>query len=137
MRRLNLVLIGLLIACALASVANLTTILVTAQLRHYGTTAVAARAAGLPVCSLGRVVVVGQSVPVDVHEVCLDADPQERIRMTEHAVRCFAEGDWNAARAAFDALEARFGSAKTAHAFRDAMDDPSDRRDGVLRLRAK
>jgi len=31
-----------LIACALASVANLTTILVTAQLRHYGTTAVAA-----------------------------------------------------------------------------------------------
>nr|WP_315596810.1 MATE family efflux transporter [uncultured Cupriavidus sp.] len=31
-----------LIACALASVANLTTILVTAQLRHFGTTAVAA-----------------------------------------------------------------------------------------------
>jgi len=31
-----------LVACALASVANLTTILVTAQLRHYGTTAVAA-----------------------------------------------------------------------------------------------
>ncbi|WP_439709396.1 MATE family efflux transporter [Cupriavidus pauculus] len=31
-----------LVACALASVANLTTILVTAQLRHFGTTAVAA-----------------------------------------------------------------------------------------------
>jgi Na+-driven multidrug efflux pump len=31
-----------LVACALASVANLTTILVTAQLRHYGTTTVAA-----------------------------------------------------------------------------------------------
>ncbi|SDD66736.1 Na+-driven multidrug efflux pump [Cupriavidus sp. YR651] len=31
-----------LVACALASVANLTTILITAQLRHFGTTAVAA-----------------------------------------------------------------------------------------------
>ena len=102
-----------------------------------GTTAEAARAAGLPVCSLGRVVVVGQSVAVDLHEVCLDGDAQERIRVTERAVQCFARGEWPAARAAFDELQARFGGSKTANAFREAMDDPADRRDGVLRLRAK
>jgi hypothetical protein len=34
-------------------------------------------------------------------------------------------------------LEGRFGKSKTAIAFREAMDDPNDRRDGVLRLRAK
>lgn len=102
-----------------------------------GTTAVAARSSGLPVCSLGRVVVVGQSVPIDLHEVCIDADPMERIRMTEQAVQAFAGGDFTAAREAFGALEGRFGKSKTAIAFREAMDDPNDRRDGVLRLRAK
>jgi len=102
-----------------------------------GTTAVAARSSGLPVCSLGRVVVVGQSVPIDLHEVCIDADPMERIRMTEEAVQAFACGDFTAARDAFGALEGRCGKSKTAIAFREAMDDPNDRRDGVLRLRAK
>jgi len=102
-----------------------------------GTTAVAARESGLPLCSLGRVVVVGQSVPIDLHEVCVDADPQERIRMTEQAVQAFARGDFTASREAFGALERRFGKSKTAIAFREAMDDPNDRRDGVLRLRAK
>jgi len=102
-----------------------------------GTTAVAARESGLPLCSLGRVVVVGQSVPIDLHEVCVDADPQERIRMTEQAVQAFARGDFAASREAFGALETRFGKSKTAVAFREAMDDPNDRRDGVLRLRAK
>jgi len=102
-----------------------------------GTTAVAARSSGLPLCSLGRVVVVGQSVPIDLHEVCIDADPMERIRMTEQAVQAFAGGDFTAAREAFGALEGRFGKSKTAIAFREAMDDPNDRRDGVLRLRAK
>jgi len=34
-------------------------------------------------------------------------------------------------------LEGRFGKSKAAIAFREAMDDPNDRRDGVLRLRAK
>ena len=102
-----------------------------------GTTAVAARESGLPLCSLGRVVVVGQSVPIDLHEVCVDADPQERIRMTEHAVQAFARSDFTASREAFSALESRFGKSKTAIAFREAMDDPNDRRDGVLRLRAK
>jgi adenylate cyclase len=102
-----------------------------------GTTAVAARESGLPLCSLGRVVVVGQSVPIDLHEVCVDADPQERIRMTEQAVQAFARSDSQASREAFSALESRFGKSKTAIAFREAMDDPNDRRDGVLRLRAK
>jgi hypothetical protein len=76
-------------------------------------------------------------VPIDLHEVCIDADPMERIRMTEQAVQAFASGDFAAAREAFGALEGRFGKSKTAIAFREAMDDPNDRRDGVLRLRAK
>jgi hypothetical protein len=83
------------------------------------------------------VVVVGQSVPVEVAEVCLDADPSERIRMTEAAVQAFAACDHDAARRLFGELEVRFGSSKTAHAFLEAMDDPAGLRDGVLRLRAK
>ncbi len=102
-----------------------------------GRTAEGAREAGLPLCHLGRVVVVGQSVPVEVAEVCLEADPTERIRMTEEAVQAFARADFDQARRAFAALEARFGASKTAHAFLEAMDNPEDRRDGVLRLRAK
>jgi class 3 adenylate cyclase/CHASE2 domain-containing sensor protein len=102
-----------------------------------GRTAEGARAAGLPVCSLGKVVVVGQSVPVEVCEVCLDADPAERIRLTEAAVRLFAEGDFDGARTAFGALEKRFGASRTAATFVEAMDRPGEARDGVLRLRAK
>ena len=102
-----------------------------------GHTAEGAGAAGLPLLRLGRVVVVGQSVPVEVAEVCMEADPSERIRMTEAAVQAFARCDHEAARRLFGELEARFGSSKTAHAFLDAMDNPADLRDGVLRLRAK
>jgi hypothetical protein len=82
-------------------------------------------------------VVVGQTHPVEVCEVCLDADPAERIRLTEAAVQCFARADFDAARAGFQALEARFGKSKTAATFVEAMDRPDDLRDGVLRLRAK
>jgi len=102
-----------------------------------GRTAEGARAAGLPLCRLGRVVVVGQSVPIDLCEVCLDADPAERIRLTEAAVQAYARGDFDGAREAFTALEARLGKSKVAATFRESMDDPGDRRDGVLRLRAK
>ena len=102
-----------------------------------GRTAEGAKVANLPLCHLGKVVVVGQTHPVEVCEVCLDADPAERIRLTEAAVRCFARADFDAARAGFQALEARFGKSKTAATFVEAMDRPDDLRDGVLRLRAK
>jgi len=102
-----------------------------------GRTAEGAKVANLPLCHLGKVVVVGQTHPVEVCEVCLDADPAERIRLTEAAVQCFARADFDAARAAFQALEARFGKSKTAATFVEAMDRPDDLRDGVLRLRAK
>ena len=102
-----------------------------------GRTAEGAKVANLPLCHLGKVVVVGQTHPVEVCEVCLDPDPAERIRLTEAAVQCFARGDFDAARAAFQALEARCGKSKTAATFVDAMDRPDDLRDGVLRLRAK
>ncbi len=102
-----------------------------------GRTAEGATGTGLPLLRLGRVVVVGQTVPVEVAEVCLESDPSERIRMTEAAVQAFGRKDHEAATRLFHELEARFGPSKTAHAFLDAMADPGDLRDGVLRLRAK
>lgn len=102
-----------------------------------GRTAEGARSAGLPLCKLGRVVVVGQSVPVEVLEVCLEPNPLERITMTEAAVECFGRADFDGAKIAWSRLEARFGPCKTAAAFQDAMKNPNDLRDGVLRLRAK
>ena len=102
-----------------------------------GRTAEGARIAGLPLCHLGKVVVVGQSHPIELCEVCLETDPAERIRLTEAAVQAFARGDFDGARAAFEALEQRLGRSKVAATFREAMDNPDDPRDGVLRLRAK
>lgn len=102
-----------------------------------GRTADGAKVANLPLCHLGKVVVVGQTQPVEVCEVCLEPDPSERIRLTEAAVQCFAKGDFDAARTAFKALEARVGKSKTVAAFSEAMDRPDEPRDGVLRLRAK
>jgi len=102
-----------------------------------GETAKAAQSAGLPLCKLGLVVVVGQSKPVDVHEVCLDEQPAERIKLTEAGVAHFAGANFSAAREAFHRLDQRFGKSKTSAAFCEAMDNPTDLRDGVLRLRAK
>jgi class 3 adenylate cyclase/CHASE2 domain-containing sensor protein len=102
-----------------------------------GRTAEAARAAGLPLCGLGRVVVVGQSVPVDVFEVCLEQAPEDRIRLTESAVALFARGDFEGARLAFEQLDRRLGHSKTAATFLEAMARPGEARDGVLHLRAK
>jgi hypothetical protein len=52
-------------------------------------------------------------------------------------VEAFAHADFAACTAAWDEHDARFGSSKISLPFREALEDPADRRDGVLRLRAK
>jgi class 3 adenylate cyclase/CHASE2 domain-containing sensor protein len=103
-----------------------------------GRTAELSKGSGLAMLSLGRVVVVGQSVPIHLHEICLEDDPSARIAATESMVRLFAEGRYDECRQALREIEVSIpGSGKLVHAFLDAIDNPADLRDGVLRLRAK
>jgi CHASE2 domain-containing sensor protein len=94
-------------------------------------------AGGLPIVSLGKVVVVGQSVPVDLFTMLVEDPAPGWIEGVGQAVDAFGRGDFAACRAAWDAHEAAHGAGKLSLPFREAMDDPDDRRDGVLRLRAK
>lgn len=92
---------------------------------------------GLAIVSLGRVVVVGQSIPIDLFTMLVE-DPQVGwIESVGRAVEAFARGDFPACAAAWDAHEQAFGVSKLTVPFRDALTDPADKRDGVLRLRAK
>lgn len=92
---------------------------------------------GLAIVSLGRVVVVGQSIPIDLFTMLVE-DPQVGwIESVGRAVEAFARGDFPACAAAWDAHEQAFGATKLTVPFRDALADPADKRDGVLRLRAK
>ena len=92
---------------------------------------------GLAIVSLGRVVVVGQSIPIDLFTMLVE-DPQVGwIESVDRAVQAFAHADFPACAAAWDAHEQAFGVSKLTVPFRDALADPADKRDGVLRLRAK
>ena len=92
---------------------------------------------GLPIVSLGRVVVVGQSVPIDLYTMLVE-DPQVGwIESVGRAVEAFAKADFAACAAAWDAHDNAFGVTKITVPFREALADPADKRDGVLRLRAK
>ena len=103
-----------------------------------GRTAELSKGSGLALLSLGRVVVVGQTIPIDVFEVCLEDDPTSRIEVTETMVRLFTARKFDECRASLANLQKTLpGSKKLVHAFMDALDNPEDLRDGVLRLRAK
>ena len=92
---------------------------------------------GLAIVSLGRVVVVGQSIPIDLFTMLVE-DPQVGwIESVDRAVQAFARADFPACAAAWDAHEQAFGVSKLTVPFRDALTDPADKRDGVLRLRSK
>ena len=103
-----------------------------------GRTAELSKGSGLALLSLGRVVVVGQTIPIDLFEVCLEDDPTSRIEVTETMVRLFTACKFDECRASLANLQKTLpGSKKLVHAFMDALDNPEDLRDGVLRLRAK
>ncbi len=86
---------------------------------------------------LGRVVVVGQSTPVEVFTLMVETPPAGWVEAVERAVTAFEKGDLEECEAAFKALETTFGPTKLATPYRLAMADPEDPRDGVLRLRSK
>ena len=94
-------------------------------------------AGGLPIVPLGRVVVVGQSVPIDLFTMLIEDPAPGWIESVGRAVDAFTRADLAACAAAWDEHDARFGSSKISVPFREAIDDPADKRDGVLRLRAK
>ena len=94
-------------------------------------------AGGLPIVPLGKVVVVGQSVPIDLFTMLVEDPADGWIEGVGRAVEAFARADFAACSAAWDAHEARYGATKIAAPFREAIADEDDRRDGVLRLRAK
>ena len=103
-----------------------------------GRTAELSKGSGLALLSLGRVVVVGQTIPIDLFEVCLEDDPTSRIATTEAMVLLFTARKFDECRASLANLQKTLpGSKKLVHAFMDALDNPEDLRDGVLRLRAK
>lgn len=92
---------------------------------------------GLNLLRLGRVVVVGQSVPVELFTLLVDSPPAGWIEMVTAAVSAFEKGDMATCQAIFDEMETRFGRTKLSEPYRQAMADPEDPRDGILRLRAK
>lgn len=92
---------------------------------------------GLPIVPLGQVVVVGQSVPIELFTMLVDDTPAGWIEGIGRAVEAFRRADFAACADAWDAFERQFGATKIAVPFREALSDPNDRRDGVLRLRAK
>lgn len=109
----------------------------TAVLMDGQTRAFVGDAGDLRLVRLGRVVVVGQSVPVEVFTLLVEEPAEGWMAAVGQAVTAFEKSDFAGCAAAFDALEAKFGKSKLSHPYRQAMDDPEDPRDGVLRLRSK
>lgn len=91
----------------------------------------------------GRVVVIGQTTPIDLFElVSPDATgaagdlTDELIDATARAVDAFGNARRDEAKALFHELEARFGKSKLAAVYLDALADPEPL-DGVLHLKSK
>jgi adenylate cyclase len=102
-----------------------------------GNTHTAAKDAGFLTRPLGKIIVVGQSVPVSIFELLPpDTDPQ-LIQMTAEAVAAFNTLDFNAASAAFLRLSNAFGPSKLTQLYLSALSDHESLATGVLRLREK
>jgi hypothetical protein len=100
-----------------------------------GTIAEGARSAGLTaLVPLGRVIVVGQSVPVELWTAMPGLDAPQRAAVTA-AVHAFAGGDAEAAARAWGQAAGAPGASRLAEPFVAGL--ASGDTDGVLRLRAK
>jgi class 3 adenylate cyclase len=84
----------------------------------------------------GRVVVVGQTTPVDLFELVPGSVDDEQIAASTRAVESFAAGRREEARERFAELERRFGPSKLAQVHLDALEGGAPL-DGVLHLRSK
>jgi adenylate cyclase len=93
--------------------------------------------------SCGRVAVVGQTTPVDLHELVAEDGPPdatdavEAIELTEAAVEAFRDGDLERSSELFLRLEAEAGPSKLAGVYLDAIARAPSGFDGVLRLQSK
>lgn len=100
-----------------------------------GTIAEGARSAGLTaLVPLGRVIVVGQSIPVELWTAMPGLDAPQRAAVTA-AVHAFAGGDAEAAARAWGQAAGAPGASRLAEPFVAGL--ASGDTDGVLRLRAK
>ncbi len=84
----------------------------------------------------GRVVVVGQTTPVDLFELAPPELTEAEIEATARAVEAFARGERSEAEALFRGLAARFGESKLARVYLDALAEPTAL-DGILHLHSK
>jgi len=95
---------------------------------------------GYTLRNLGKIIVVGQTTPVEIYEVLpATADPR-KIELTHEGVALYQAGDFIGALTAFTTLEREYGDAKLASVYRDGVADAAEmgeQFDGALRLRAK
>jgi len=108
----------------------------TSVLIDGNTAANAGEAAQCALLRLGRVVVVGQSVPVEVFALVDGAFSPEARSAIERAVVAFEGRNRETARSAWKSV-VDSGAASIAKPFIAALDDSEDPLDGILRLRAK
>jgi adenylate cyclase len=104
-----------------------------------GRTREQAAGAGLRFRPLSRVVVVGQSVAVELHELAPLSMSDREIDLTAAAVAAWQAGDAPACAARFGELRREFGESPLERVYLDALAEEADAADGarVLHLKAK
>ena len=104
-----------------------------------GRTREQAQGAGLRFRPLSRVVVVGQSVAVELHELAPPAMSDREIELTAAAVAAWQAGDAPACAARFGDLRQEFGESRLERVYLDALAEEADAAAGarVLHLKAK
>ena len=86
---------------------------------------------------VGRIIVVGQSAPVQVYEVLAPETPEEFVRGSEAAISALSAGRVDEGLQALHEVDQRFGASKLSELYREAVSEAGETFDGVLRLREK
>ncbi|MCZ6850180.1 MAG: hypothetical protein O7F17_00905, partial [Planctomycetota bacterium] len=86
---------------------------------------------------IGRIIVVGQRVPVRVYELLPGDADSTMIELTTQAVEAFARREYPASAAAWKRLTDTFGPSKLAEFYLEAIADPALVVNGALRLQEK
>jgi class 3 adenylate cyclase/CHASE2 domain-containing sensor protein len=102
----------------------------------------AALAEGAETCSrsMGRVIVVGQTVPTEIHEIFTSDISPKLIRLSQQFLGLLADGRHTEAIDVLDEMRDNHGSSGYERLYRAAIDeaaDPNISFDGILRLTAK
>ena len=86
---------------------------------------------------IGRIIVVGQTVPVSVYELLPGDADSTMIELTTQAVEAFARREYPASTAAWKRLTDTFGPSKLAEFYLEAIADQALVVNGALRLHEK